>query len=96
MIAYVGMWDVCQGHGERGGCGHNDRYKRADSRIQHVLQSAYKDGPEIGIRGGATVFNVYLVGQLVLCPLGVFPYLTLRRSGRLPGQDAAAGGADPA
>jgi hypothetical protein len=38
----------------------------------------------IGLHDGATVFNVYLIGQLAPCLLGVFPYLTLKRSGKLP------------
>ncbi len=29
--------------------------------------------------GGATVLNVYLIGQTVPCLFGVIPYLTLRR-----------------
>lgn len=33
----------------------------------------------IGMTGGATVLNVYLIGQTVPCLLGVIPYLTLRR-----------------
>jgi glycosyltransferase 2 family protein len=33
----------------------------------------------VGLRGGATVLNVYLIGQTVPCLLGVIPYLTLRR-----------------
>lgn len=37
----------------------------------------------IGLHDGATVFNVYLIGQLAPCLLGVFPYLTLKRSGKL-------------
>ena len=46
----------------------------------------------IGLHDGATVFNVYLIGQLTPCLLGVFPYLALKRSGKLPGDDEA----DPA
>jgi len=38
----------------------------------------------IGLSGGATVFNVYLLGQIVPCLLGIFPFLTLRRRGELP------------
>jgi glycosyltransferase 2 family protein len=34
----------------------------------------------VGLTGGATVFNVYLIGQIVPCVLGVIPYLMLRRS----------------
>lgn len=33
----------------------------------------------IGMTGGATVLNVYLIGQTVPCLVGVLPYLTLRR-----------------
>ena len=38
----------------------------------------------IGLHDGATVFNIFLIGQLTPCLLGVFPYLALRRSGKLP------------
>jgi uncharacterized protein (TIRG00374 family) len=38
----------------------------------------------IGLHDGATVFNVYLIGILAPCLLGVFPYLALRRKGALP------------
>ena len=40
----------------------------------------------IGLHDGATVFNVYLIGLLAPCLLGVFPYLALRRRGELPEQ----------
>ncbi|MBX3204156.1 MAG: flippase-like domain-containing protein [Labilithrix sp.] len=43
----------------------------------------------IGLAGGATVFNVYLLGQIVPCLLGVFPFLSLRRRGELPSADAS-------
>jgi uncharacterized protein (TIRG00374 family) len=33
----------------------------------------------IGLDGGATVFNVYLIGQIALSALGVIPYLGLKR-----------------
>jgi hypothetical protein len=33
----------------------------------------------IGLRGGATIYNVYLLGQIVPCFVGVVPYLSLRR-----------------
>ena len=42
----------------------------------------------IGLHDGATVFNVYLIGQLAPCLLGVIPYLALRRSGKLPTEAA--------
>ena len=42
----------------------------------------------IGLHDGATVFNVYLIGILAPCLLGVFPYLALRRKGALPGSSA--------
>lgn len=32
----------------------------------------------VGMSGGATVFNVFLLGQLAPCAVGVLPYLTLR------------------
>lgn len=44
----------------------------------------------IGLSDGATVFNVYVVGQLAPCLLGVVPYLALRRSGKLPTQGEAS------
>jgi hypothetical protein len=34
----------------------------------------------VGLTGGATVFNVFLIGQIVPCVVGVIPYLMLRRS----------------
>jgi hypothetical protein len=40
----------------------------------------------IGLAGGATVFNVYLLGQITPCLLGVFWFLSLRRGGKLPTQ----------
>ena len=43
----------------------------------------------IGVHGGATIFNVYLIGQLAPCLLGVFPYLALKRSGKLPTEKEA-------
>lgn len=33
---------------------------------------------------GATVFNVYLLGQMAPCLLGVFPFLAMKRRGALP------------
>jgi uncharacterized protein (TIRG00374 family) len=41
----------------------------------------------IGLSGGASVFNVYLLGQMAPCLLGVFPFLALKRSGDLPTGD---------
>ena len=38
----------------------------------------------IGLAGGASVFNVYLLGQIAPCLLGVFWFLSLRRKGELP------------
>lgn len=38
----------------------------------------------IGLAGGATVFNVYLLGQITPCLFGVFWFLSLRRAGALP------------
>jgi uncharacterized protein (TIRG00374 family) len=46
----------------------------------------------IGLEGGATVFNVYLLGQIAPCLLGVFPFLSLKRRGELP-QEALPDGA---
>lgn len=37
----------------------------------------------IGLAGGATVFNVYLLGQISPGLLGVFPFLALKRRGAL-------------
>ncbi len=33
----------------------------------------------IGLHDGATIFNVYLIGQITPCLLGIFPYLALKR-----------------
>jgi glycosyltransferase 2 family protein len=44
----------------------------------------------IGLGGGATVLNVYLIGQTVPCLFGVIPYLTLRREGAPPSEAEAA------
>jgi uncharacterized protein (TIRG00374 family) len=38
----------------------------------------------IGLTGGATVFNVFLLGQIAPTLVGVVPYLTLKRRGDLP------------
>lgn len=38
----------------------------------------------IGLEHGATVFNVYLIGQIAPCLVGVVPYLALKREGDLP------------
>lgn len=38
----------------------------------------------IGLTGGATVFNVYLLGQIAPCLTGVFSFLSLKRRGELP------------
>jgi uncharacterized protein (TIRG00374 family) len=38
----------------------------------------------IGLAGGATVFNVYLLGQILPCLLGIFWFLSLKRRGELP------------
>jgi glycosyltransferase 2 family protein len=42
----------------------------------------------LGMAGGATVFNVYLIGQTAPCLLGVLPYLTLRRGTALAADEA--------
>lgn len=44
----------------------------------------------IGLHGGATVFNVYLLGQIAPCLLGVFPYLALRKQGAVPTEPTEA------
>lgn len=53
----------------------------------------------IGLEHGATVFNVFLIGQMSPNLLGVLPYLALKREGALPsdaGQDGdAAKAPDP-
>jgi uncharacterized protein (TIRG00374 family) len=50
----------------------------------------------IGLTGGATVFNVYLIGQITPCLLGVFPYLALKKKGAMPtAEEAAAAGVAP-
>lgn len=38
----------------------------------------------IGLTGGATVFNMFILGQMVPCLFGVIPYLMMKRSGELP------------
>ena len=38
----------------------------------------------IGVAGGATVFNVYLLGQMAPSLIGVFPFLAMRRRGDIP------------
>lgn len=45
---------------------------------------------QIGLSGGATVFNVYLLGQMAPCLLGVFPFLSLKRRGDLPSEASEA------
>ncbi len=52
----------------------------------------------IGLSGGATVFNVYLLGQIAPCLLGVFWFLALKRRGELPTElppEMATGEAKP-
>lgn len=44
----------------------------------------------IGLSGGATVFNVYLLGTILPCLLGVFWFLALKRKGALPSQELTA------
>lgn len=44
----------------------------------------------IGLAGGASIFNVYLLGQITPSLLGVFPFLSLRRRGELPTADDPA------
>lgn len=52
----------------------------------------------VGLAGGATVFNVYLVGQIAPCLLGALPYLALRREATPPTEAEAeaqqAGGSE--
>lgn len=43
----------------------------------------------IGLSQGATIFNVFLLGQLAPCVLGVIPYLFLRAKSPLPTADEA-------
>lgn len=38
----------------------------------------------VGVTGGATIFNVYVLGQLVPNLIGVVPYLSLKRRGEIP------------
>ncbi len=44
----------------------------------------------VGLAGGATVFNLFLIGQTTPCLLGVLPYLTLRRRFPPPTETEAA------
>jgi hypothetical protein len=43
----------------------------------------------IGLTGGATVFNVFILGQMAPAVIGVIPYLALRRNIPKDGGDAA-------
>jgi glycosyltransferase 2 family protein len=43
----------------------------------------------IGLSGGATVFNVYLLGQMAPSLLGIFPFLAMRRRGEIPTEAVA-------
>lgn len=47
----------------------------------------------IGLSGGASIFNVYLISQIVPCLLGVFPYLAIKRE---PAVDLEAQASPPA
>ena len=47
----------------------------------------------IGLSGGASIFNVYLISQIVPCLLGVFPYLAIKRE---PAVDLEAPASPPA
>ena len=38
----------------------------------------------IGVEGGATIFNVYLVGQIAPAMLGAIPYVLEKRQHTLP------------
>ncbi len=42
----------------------------------------------VGLSGGATIFNVFLVGQIVPCTVGLIPYLLLRVRSVVPDQGA--------
>jgi glycosyltransferase 2 family protein len=44
-----------------------------------------------GLSGGATIFNVYLLGQIAPCLLGSIPYLMMKRSGEAPPTAAETG-----
>jgi uncharacterized protein (TIRG00374 family) len=50
----------------------------------------------VGLRGGATVFNIYLVGQIAPCLLGAIPYLALRRAAPAASVVAPPDAAEPA
>ena len=50
----------------------------------------------IGIPGGASVFNAYLVAQIAPSLLGAFPYLALKRSHALPTDEETAAAATAA
>lgn len=43
----------------------------------------------IGIHGGATVFNVFVLGQNGPCLFGAFPFLAMRRRGEIPAEAPA-------
>lgn len=44
----------------------------------------------IGLTGGATVFNIFLLCQMVPCLFGVIPYLALKRAGDPPPAEQAS------
>ncbi len=43
----------------------------------------------IGLSSGATIFNIYLIGQLAPCLIGVIPYLFLRAKDPIPTAEEA-------
>jgi len=45
----------------------------------------------VGVAGGATIYNVYLVGQIALSLTGALPYLALRRHVPVSQSEAAVG-----
>jgi uncharacterized protein (TIRG00374 family) len=47
----------------------------------------------LGLQGGATIFNVFIVAQLSLCLLGAIPYLFMRHNRPLAAEGASASSA---
>lgn len=38
----------------------------------------------VGVKGGADVFNTFVIGQMVTSLVGFVPYITMKRRGALP------------
>ncbi|MCA9588835.1 MAG: flippase-like domain-containing protein [Myxococcales bacterium] len=49
----------------------------------------------IGLTGGSTVFNVFLVGQIIPCTIGAIPYVSLRSKAPLSASEETMEPAEP-